>query len=44
MHITDLASVIELEERTQSICSSGPDFEEALRAFTEKRPPQFATG
>lgn len=40
--IDDLAAVIDLEERAQSICGRGPDFEEAMRAFLEKRPPHYA--
>lgn len=39
--VADLAAVIDLEERAQSICGRGPDFEEAMRAFLEKRPPRY---
>jgi enoyl-CoA hydratase len=40
--VTDLHAVIDLEERAQQICGRGPDFEEAMRAFLEKRPPRYA--
>ncbi len=42
LKINDLNAVIELEGHAQSICGRGPDFEEAMRAFLEKRPPQYA--
>lgn len=38
----DLQAVMKLEEHTQMICLQGPDFAEAIAAFAEKRPPQFA--
>lgn len=38
----DLQSVMKLEEHTQILCLQGPDFAEAMAAFAEKRPPQFA--
>lgn len=41
---TDLATVMEMERQTQMLCLEGPDFEEGLKAFLEKRPPKFATG
>lgn len=41
LKIGDLNAVIDLEERAQQICGRGPDFEEAMRAFLEKRPPQY---
>jgi enoyl-CoA hydratase/carnithine racemase len=43
LKIDDLNVVIDLEERAQSICGRGPDFEEAMQAFLEKRPPRYAT-
>lgn len=42
LRIGDLDAVIDLEERAQSICGRGPDFEEAMRAFLEKREPRYA--
>ncbi len=42
LKINDLNAVIELEGHAQSICGRGPDFEEAMRAFLEKRPPNYA--
>lgn len=42
LKIDDLHAVIDLEERAQSICGRGPDFEEAMNAFLEKRPPRYA--
>jgi enoyl-CoA hydratase/carnithine racemase len=41
LRIDDLHAVIDLEERAQSICGRGPDFEEAMNAFLEKRPPRY---
>jgi enoyl-CoA hydratase/carnithine racemase len=40
----DLAEVIEVEARTQAECMRDEHFDEALRAFAEKRPPRFAAG
>lgn len=37
----DLREVIARERATQIECARGPDFEEGLRAFIEKRTPQF---
>jgi enoyl-CoA hydratase/carnithine racemase len=42
LRIDDLNVVIDLEERAQSICGRGPDFEEAMQAFLEKRLPHYA--
>jgi enoyl-CoA hydratase/carnithine racemase len=42
LNVNDLNTVIDLEERAQSICGRGPDFEEAMRAFLEKRAPYYA--
>ncbi len=42
LKVSDLNAVIDLEERAQQICGRGPDFEEAMRAFLEKRPPRYA--
>jgi enoyl-CoA hydratase/carnithine racemase len=41
LNVNDLSAVIDLEERAQSICGRGPDFEEAMRAFLEKREPRY---
>ena len=41
LKVNDLNAVIDLEERAQSICGRGPDFEEAMNAFLEKRPPRY---
>jgi enoyl-CoA hydratase/carnithine racemase len=41
INVNDLNTVIDLEERAQSICGRGPDFEEAMRAFLEKRAPRY---
>ena len=41
LNVNDLNAVIDLEERAQSICGRGPDFEEAMNAFLEKRPPRY---
>jgi enoyl-CoA hydratase/carnithine racemase len=40
--IDNLETVIDLESRAQSLCQETGDFEEAMRAFLEKRPPRFA--
>ncbi len=42
LKVCDLHAVIDLEERAQSICGRGPDFEEAMKAFLEKREPRYA--
>lgn len=41
LKIADLRTVIDLEERAQMLCGRGPDFEEAMKAFLEKRPPRY---
>lgn len=41
LRVTDLKAVIDLEERAQMLCGRGPDFEEAMKAFLEKRAPRF---
>lgn len=41
LKVTDLRAVIDLEERAQMLCGRGPDFEEAMKAFLEKRPPVY---
>jgi enoyl-CoA hydratase/carnithine racemase len=41
--VDDLATVIDIEAAVQKECLQSPDFEEALRAFVEKREPRFAT-
>jgi enoyl-CoA hydratase/carnithine racemase len=40
--MADLDDVLELERVTQLECMRGEDFEEGLRAFMEKRVPQFS--
>jgi len=42
--IDNIETVIDLESRAQSLCQQTGDFEEAMRAFLEKRPPRFAGG
>jgi enoyl-CoA hydratase len=44
LDVDNLNTVIELESHAQAICGRGPDFEEAMRAFLEKRPPQYQRG
>jgi enoyl-CoA hydratase/carnithine racemase len=41
LKISDLRAVIDLEERAQMLCGRGPDFDEAMKAFLEKRAPQY---
>ncbi|HWA02735.1 MAG TPA: enoyl-CoA hydratase/isomerase family protein [Rhizomicrobium sp.] len=41
LRIGDLRAVIDLEERAQMLCGRGPDFEEAMKAFLEKRAPRY---
>ena len=41
LKIGDLRTVIDLEERAQMLCGRGPDFEEAMKAFLEKRAPNY---
>jgi len=36
-----LESAVAMEDRNQILCASGPDFEEAIAAFFEKRPPRY---
>lgn len=43
LKVNDLNAVIDLEERAQSICGRGPDFEEAMNAFLEKRSPRYGS-
>lgn len=42
LKLNDLRAVIDLEERAQMLCGRGPDFDEAMKAFLEKRPPQYS--
>jgi enoyl-CoA hydratase/carnithine racemase len=42
--VDDLATVIDIETAVQQECLQSSDFEEALRAFVEKREPRFTTG
>ena len=41
LKIGDLRTVIDLEERAQMLCGRGPDFDEAMKAFLEKRAPSY---
>jgi enoyl-CoA hydratase len=41
LRIGDLRAVIDLEERAQMLCGRGPDFDEAMKAFLEKRAPRY---
>jgi enoyl-CoA hydratase/carnithine racemase len=36
-----LEAVIALEDRQQVLCTQTPEFAEAVRAFLEKRPPNY---
>ncbi len=38
-----LEAAVHLENRTQILASHSGDFEEALAAFAEKRPPDFSS-
>lgn len=40
--LDDFERVVQLEGEIQRECMSGPDFQEGLRAFAEKRPPKFS--
>jgi enoyl-CoA hydratase/carnithine racemase len=40
--LNELEAIIELEEHTQLGCMEDGDFEEAMKAFVEKREPRFA--
>ncbi|HVU22350.1 MAG TPA: enoyl-CoA hydratase/isomerase family protein [Rhizomicrobium sp.] len=42
LKLNDLRAVIDLEERAQMLCGRGPDFDEAMKAFLEKRPPKYS--
>jgi enoyl-CoA hydratase len=42
LRINDLMAVIDLEAQAQTICGDGPDFDEAMNAFLEKRPARYA--
>lgn len=39
-----LESAVAMEDRNQILCASGPDFEEAIAAFFEKRRPDYGAG
>ncbi|HVF74463.1 MAG TPA: enoyl-CoA hydratase-related protein [Acidimicrobiales bacterium] len=41
VEVDKLEAVVEMELATQVKCMQGPDFEEGLRAFVEKRAPVF---
>ncbi len=43
LKLNELEAVIELEEHTQIGCMEGGDFQEAMKAFLEKREPQFSS-
>lgn len=36
-----LEAAVAMEDRNQMLCASGPDFEEAIAAFFEKRRPEY---
>jgi enoyl-CoA hydratase len=42
LRVNDLAAVIDLEMQAQQVCGEGPDFDEAMKAFLEKRPALYA--
>ncbi len=42
--VDDLETVIAIETHAQRACQDVGDFEEAMRAFVEKRPPRFYEG
>ncbi len=42
--VDDLETVIAIETQAQRACQDVGDFDEAMRAFVEKRPPRFYTG
>jgi enoyl-CoA hydratase/carnithine racemase len=42
LRVNDLLAVIDLEARAQAVCGDGPDFNEAMNAFREKRPARYA--
>lgn len=44
LDVNNLNTVIDLEGHAQAICGRGRDFEEAMRAFLEKRPPKYERG
>ncbi len=43
LRVNDLLAVIDLERQAQMICGAGPDFDEAMNAFLEKRAPRYAS-
>jgi len=42
LRVNDLLAVIDIEMQAQLICGEGPDFDEAMNAFLEKRPARYA--
>jgi enoyl-CoA hydratase len=42
LDVDDLRAVIDMEQKVQLECMKSGDFEEALKAFVEKRPPNFS--
>jgi enoyl-CoA hydratase/carnithine racemase len=39
-----LEAAIAMEDRNQILCAQGEDFGEGVRAFLEKRPPDYSKG
>ncbi len=42
LRVNDLLAAMDLERQAQMICGAGPDFDEAMNAFLEKRPAIYA--
>ena len=42
LRVNDLLAVIDLEMQAQQVCGEGPDFDEAMNAFLEKRPARYS--
>jgi enoyl-CoA hydratase len=42
LRINDLIGVIDLEMQAEKVCGEGPDFDEAMNAFLEKRTARYA--
>ena len=38
---TDLSSILEYELYAQRICIESEDYQEGIKSFLEKRPPEF---
>jgi enoyl-CoA hydratase/carnithine racemase len=41
MDMGSLEAVMAMEDRQQILCTQGEDFAEGMRAFLEKRPPNY---